>query len=136
LYIPLNDWYLSATTGRENGGRGSNGGVWEWTSTALDTHEGLAPTDLFTGYTTDFFDTKHQVAVSYVAAVYSGSLLISIFISLAPLMPQYPDSQVVGPFETSINTTTHTHGSVLVWFMTYDTFDIITCIHVLSLLGI
>lgn len=53
-----------ATTGCENGGKGSNGGVWEWTSTLFDGHEGLAPTDLFTGYSTDFFDTKHQVVVS------------------------------------------------------------------------
>lgn len=30
-------------------GRGSNGGVWEWTTTVFDTHEGLAPTQLFTG---------------------------------------------------------------------------------------
>lgn len=34
----------------ENGGKGSNGGVWEWTSTVFDGHEGLVPTDLFTGY--------------------------------------------------------------------------------------
>jgi len=45
-------------------GKGSNGGVWEWTSTVFDTHEGLVPTDLFTGYSADFFDTKHQIAVS------------------------------------------------------------------------
>ncbi|PFH46722.1 hypothetical protein AMATHDRAFT_153991 [Amanita thiersii Skay4041] len=44
-------------------GRGSNGGVWEWTSTVFDTHEGLSPTNLFTGYSTDFFDTKHQVVL-------------------------------------------------------------------------
>jgi len=45
-------------------GKGSNGGVWEWTSTTFDNHKGLVPTELFTGYSTDFFDTKHQVAVS------------------------------------------------------------------------
>ncbi|KAI5890367.1 uncharacterized protein SCHCODRAFT_02669525 [Schizophyllum commune H4-8] len=44
-------------------GAGSNGGVWEWTSTAFDTHPGLAPTQLFPGYSTDFFDTKHQVVL-------------------------------------------------------------------------
>ena len=31
------------------GGRGSNGGVWEWTTTTFDNHEGLVPTKLFTG---------------------------------------------------------------------------------------
>jgi hypothetical protein len=34
----------------ENSGMGSNGGVWEWTSTKLDNHEGLSPTNLFTGF--------------------------------------------------------------------------------------
>lgn len=44
-------------------GKGSNGGVWEWTSTHFDNHEGMVPTQLFTGYSTDFFDTKHQVVL-------------------------------------------------------------------------
>ncbi|KAL1681839.1 C-type lectin protein [Schizophyllum commune] len=44
-------------------GAGSNGGVWEWTSTLFDTHPGLTPTNLFPGYSTDFFDTKHQVVL-------------------------------------------------------------------------
>ena len=30
-------------------GKGSNGGVWEWTSTVFDGHDGLVPTNLFTG---------------------------------------------------------------------------------------
>lgn len=39
-----------ATTGLpEHEGKGSNGGVWEWTSTVFDTHPGLVPTKLFTG---------------------------------------------------------------------------------------
>lgn len=53
-----------ATAGTdENGGRGSNGGVWEWSSTLLDTHEGFEGTTIFPGYSSDFFDTKHQVVV-------------------------------------------------------------------------
>ncbi|RDB29897.1 Ergothioneine biosynthesis protein 1 [Hypsizygus marmoreus] len=61
----LRNWHpIPATMGlEENGGKGSNGGVWEWTSTLFDTHEGLSPTKLFTGYSTDFFDTKHQVVL-------------------------------------------------------------------------
>lgn len=40
-----------ATTGLEEyEGKGSNGGVWEWTSTLFDTHERLSPTNLFTGF--------------------------------------------------------------------------------------
>ncbi|KAF9528475.1 DUF323 domain-containing protein [Crepidotus variabilis] len=45
------------------GGKGSNGGVWEWTSTLLDTHEGFVPTNLFTGYSEDFFDFKHHISL-------------------------------------------------------------------------
>ena len=56
---------VRATAGlEENGGRGTNGGVWEWTSTLFDGHEGLSPTQHFPGYSTDFFDGKHHVVVS------------------------------------------------------------------------
>ncbi|KAF8160867.1 C-type lectin protein [Crassisporium funariophilum] len=63
--IGFRNWHpVPATTGLDDyRGKGSNGGVWEWTSTVFDTHEGLVPTQLFTGYSTDFFDTKHQVAL-------------------------------------------------------------------------
>ncbi|KAI0314513.1 C-type lectin protein [Amylostereum chailletii] len=43
--------------------RGTNGGVWEWTATAFDTHEGFEPTGIFSGYSSDFFDGKHQVVL-------------------------------------------------------------------------
>lgn len=46
-----------------HGGRGANGGVWEWTRTPFAGHAGLVPTALFTGYSADFFDGKHSVAV-------------------------------------------------------------------------
>ena len=41
----------SATAGlAEHGGRGSNGGVWEWTSTLFDKYEGFVPSKLYPGY--------------------------------------------------------------------------------------
>ncbi|KAF5351633.1 hypothetical protein D9756_007503 [Leucocoprinus leucothites] len=62
--VAFRHWHpIPATTGCDNSGKGSNGGVWEWTSTQFDGHDGLAPTELFTGYSTDFFDTKHQVVL-------------------------------------------------------------------------
>ncbi|KIK09297.1 hypothetical protein K443DRAFT_82998 [Laccaria amethystina LaAM-08-1] len=63
--IGFRNWHcVPATTGLEAyDGKGSNGGVWEWTSTVFDAHEGLAPTKYFTGYSTDFFDSKHHVAL-------------------------------------------------------------------------
>ena len=55
---------FSATMGLESeGGKGSNGGVWEWTSSKFDSHPGLVPTKLFTGYSTDFFDGVHHVVL-------------------------------------------------------------------------
>jgi hypothetical protein len=54
-----------ATTGLEEyAGKGSNGGVWEWTSTVFDTHEGLSPTNLFTGF------VLHDLSLSLPADVY------------------------------------------------------------------
>jgi hypothetical protein len=53
----------SATTGVEDGGRGHNGGVWEWISTVFDKHEGFEPSRLYPGFSADFFDTLHNVVV-------------------------------------------------------------------------
>ncbi|PBK74139.1 hypothetical protein ARMSODRAFT_986213 [Armillaria solidipes] len=62
--VGFRNWHpVPATTGLGESGKGSNGGVWEWTSTVLEDHDGLVPTKLFPGYTNDFFDTKHQVVL-------------------------------------------------------------------------
>ncbi|KAJ8591598.1 hypothetical protein M405DRAFT_814114 [Rhizopogon salebrosus TDB-379] len=63
--VGIRNWHpVPATAGLEdNGGRGTNGGVWEWTSTLFDKHEGLSPTEHFPGYSTDFFDGKHHVVL-------------------------------------------------------------------------
>ncbi|KAF7965756.1 hypothetical protein HWV62_42004 [Athelia sp. TMB] len=61
--VGFRNWHPTPATtgGSEDDGRGSNGGVWEWTTSVFDGHEGLVPTDHFTGYSTDFFDGKHQI---------------------------------------------------------------------------
>ncbi|KAH8115420.1 C-type lectin protein [Phellopilus nigrolimitatus] len=64
--VGFRNWHpVPATSGcdNESGGAGSNGGVWEWTSTAFDGHPGLAPTSVFPGYSSDFFDGKHHVVL-------------------------------------------------------------------------
>ncbi|KAG9311989.1 C-type lectin protein [Chiua virens] len=59
--VGFRHWHpVPATTGP---GKGTNGGIWEWTSTLLANHEGLFPTTHFPGYSTDFFDEKHQVVL-------------------------------------------------------------------------
>ncbi|KAI0031532.1 C-type lectin protein [Vararia minispora EC-137] len=61
--IGFRHWHpLPATCGTE-GKKGSNGGVWEWTSTLFDAHDGFEPTDIFSGYSSDFFDGVHHVVL-------------------------------------------------------------------------
>jgi hypothetical protein len=66
--------YSATAGGPEFNGRGSNGGVWEWTSTVMEEHEGFVGTSIFAGYSSDFFDTKHHVVVS-ASAAFTGSFL-------------------------------------------------------------
>ncbi|KAK2464599.1 hypothetical protein APHAL10511_003388 [Amanita phalloides] len=59
------NWHpVPATAGGEkNGRKGSNGGVWEWTSTLFDKYDGFSPSTLYPGYSKDFFDGDHQVVL-------------------------------------------------------------------------
>lgn len=43
---------------------GHNGGVWEWTSTLLDGYPGFEKSEVYPGYSTDFYDGLHHVVVS------------------------------------------------------------------------
>ncbi|PPR00441.1 hypothetical protein CVT24_004502 [Panaeolus cyanescens] len=63
--IGFRNWHpVPATTGLDRyGGRGTNGGVWEWTSTVMDAVDGFVPSKLYPGYSMDFFDNKHQVVL-------------------------------------------------------------------------
>ncbi|KAJ7780841.1 DUF323 domain-containing protein [Mycena maculata] len=63
--LGFRNWHpIPATTGGErSGGKGSNGGVWEWTSTVFDKYEGFVPSTLYPGYSADFFDGAHQVVL-------------------------------------------------------------------------
>lgn len=47
------------TEGRWRGGW--NGGVWEWTSTKFQSHPNFRPSQLYPGYSQDFFDGEHHV---------------------------------------------------------------------------
>ncbi|KAG9643861.1 hypothetical protein KCV04_g4490, partial [Aureobasidium melanogenum] len=49
--------------GNKLAGQSELGGVWEWTSTVLDKHEGFEAMPLYPGYTADFFDGKHNVVL-------------------------------------------------------------------------
>ncbi|KAF7348233.1 DUF323 domain-containing protein [Mycena sanguinolenta] len=63
--VGFRNWHpIPATAGgAHNGGKGGNGGVWEWTSTVFDKFEGFEPSVLYPGYSADFFDGAHQVVL-------------------------------------------------------------------------
>ncbi|KJA21238.1 hypothetical protein HYPSUDRAFT_203205 [Hypholoma sublateritium FD-334 SS-4] len=63
--VGFRNWHpVPATTGsKRNSGKGSNGGVWEWTSTVFESVEGFEPSKLYPGYSMDFFDGKHHVVL-------------------------------------------------------------------------
>ncbi|KAG0703747.1 hypothetical protein DFH29DRAFT_1040649 [Suillus ampliporus] len=63
--VGFRNWHpVPATTGgTKHGGKGHNGGVWEWTSTVFDKYDGFVPSTLYPGYSSDFFDQSHQVVI-------------------------------------------------------------------------
>ncbi|KAG1882685.1 histidine-specific methyltransferase [Suillus subluteus] len=63
--VGFRNWHpVPATTGGlKYGGKGHNGGVWEWTSTVFDKYDGFVSSTLYPGYSADFFDESHQVVV-------------------------------------------------------------------------
>jgi hypothetical protein len=65
--LDKNELIIRATlTKVDHSGRtlfGHNGGVWEWTTTPLAGYPGYVPSELYPGYSADFFDDKHYVVV-------------------------------------------------------------------------
>ncbi|KAJ6069185.1 hypothetical protein N7499_011072 [Penicillium canescens] len=61
--VGFKNWHPVPVTpnGDKLAGQGGMGGVWEWTSTPLTQHEGFKPMEIYPGYTSDFFDGKHNV---------------------------------------------------------------------------
>ncbi|KAG2101110.1 uncharacterized protein F5147DRAFT_581772 [Suillus discolor] len=60
--VGFRNWHpVPATTGgSKHGGKGHNGGVWEWTSTIFDKYDGFVASTL---YSADFFDESHNVVI-------------------------------------------------------------------------
>ncbi|OJJ97070.1 hypothetical protein ASPACDRAFT_123798 [Aspergillus aculeatus ATCC 16872] len=70
MFVDLDDcnvgfkhWHPSPVIqhGNRLAGHGELGGVWEWTSSTLERHEGFEAMEIYPGYTSDFFDGKHNI---------------------------------------------------------------------------
>ncbi|KAJ5498995.1 Methyltransferase domain of unknown function DUF2260 [Penicillium expansum] len=63
--VGFNNWHPVPVTpnGDQLAGQSEMGGVWEWTSTPLMPHDGFKPMDIYPGYTSDFFDGKHNIVL-------------------------------------------------------------------------
>ncbi|KAF5018483.1 hypothetical protein F66182_9537 [Fusarium sp. NRRL 66182] len=63
--VGFRHWHPVPVTSRGNrlAGQAEMGGVWEWTSSELERHEGFEPMSLYPLYTADFFDGKHNVVL-------------------------------------------------------------------------
>ncbi|KAJ5943333.1 hypothetical protein N7516_003501 [Penicillium verrucosum] len=63
--VGFNNWHPVPVTpnGDQLAGQGEMGGVWEWTSTPLMPHDGFKSMDIYPGYTSDFFDGKHNIVL-------------------------------------------------------------------------
>ncbi|KAF4446375.1 hypothetical protein F53441_9998 [Fusarium austroafricanum] len=63
--VGFRHWHPMPVTSQGNklAGQSEMGGVWEWTSSVLERHEGFEPMSLYPLYTTDFFDGKHNVVL-------------------------------------------------------------------------
>ncbi|KAM5506803.1 hypothetical protein McanMca71_001708 [Microsporum canis] len=63
--VGFTHWHPTPVTQKGNKlcGQGDFGGLWEWTSSTLQAHEGFKPMSLYPAYTADFFDGKHNIVL-------------------------------------------------------------------------
>jgi formylglycine-generating enzyme required for sulfatase activity len=63
--VGFQHWHPVPVTadGGKLAGQGGMGGVWEWTSSALEKWDGFEPMSLYPAYTADFFDGKHNIVL-------------------------------------------------------------------------
>ncbi|KAJ6036701.1 Ergothioneine biosynthesis protein 1 [Penicillium herquei] len=63
--VGFKHWHPTPVTpyGNQLARQGELGGVWEWTSSPLLPHEGFEAMDIYPGYTSDFFDGKHNIVL-------------------------------------------------------------------------
>jgi formylglycine-generating enzyme required for sulfatase activity len=85
-------------------GQGETGGVWEWTSTVLEKHEGFEPMELYPGYTGQSFFFPFLIEFLGLRELPADkgcpkrtSLMENIILCLAVLGPLIPELLVANP---------------------------------------
>ncbi|RMZ14198.1 hypothetical protein D0864_00247 [Hortaea werneckii] len=63
--VGFKHWHPMPVTpyGNKLAGQGEMGGLWEWTSSALEMQDGFKPMKLYPAYSADFYDGKHNVVL-------------------------------------------------------------------------
>ncbi|KAK3073168.1 hypothetical protein LTR53_005505 [Teratosphaeriaceae sp. CCFEE 6253] len=63
--VGFRHWHPMPVTqhGATLAGLGEMGGLWEWTSSALEKQQGFEPMKLYPAYSADFYDNKHNVVL-------------------------------------------------------------------------
>jgi formylglycine-generating enzyme required for sulfatase activity len=64
--VGFRTWYpVAVTLNSELAGQGETGGIWEWTSSVLEKHEGFEPMKLYPGYTGEFRPIHVNLAIAW-----------------------------------------------------------------------
>lgn len=63
--VGFQNWHPVAITGQGSSicGQAKMGGVWEWTSSNLEPHDGFEPMSMYPNFSQDFFDGKHKIVL-------------------------------------------------------------------------
>ena len=104
--------------GPDQNKRGHNGGVWEWTSSVLDAHEGFIPSVIYPGYSSDFFDGSHNVVVGRQAFFKQNKHSRFFSHSSEARLRRFPGLLNAGRCATTTSTTIGMPGLVDEWCMT------------------
>ena len=115
--VGFRNWHpVPATTGgTSDGGEGHNGGVWEWTSTVFERHEGFVQSKLYPGYVRLFFRLRFARSVadraSWAVGTPPTSSIPTIRSSSGGRTRRSRGSPSAAPCATTTSITTRTRGS-------------------------